>query len=432
MTSRPPITAVEITSGARLHFGLLVGGTSDRPRYASVGMMVATPGCSLQVELVGQQDEIVAASTEVRQRLKACLSLCRHAWSVPAVRVTVHAELPRHQGLGSGTQLNLALTAAVAQLIGKTDLGWSQLAAIAGRGRRSVIGACGFLTGGFLMAGPACHEGGLPAAPSALTESTARSSHGDVDRQLGGDPADSFVDNRGNPVEGENNCSQHDTFPHQTEDHRSNPGLVSRGVAASRLSWEDGPPDGITRIPPINHLMPIYRVNTPSDWRIVLITPTRSQGLAGAAEQHAFQQLPPLTDEQFLKRWSRAQHDWLSAWATADFAAASESMYDYGVAVGEYFAPVQGGVFADPRMPELVHRLRSNGVRGVAQTSWGPTIAALCVHSAQASELERQLSHGRWADQCTWQTVEPLNRGARLESKTIPDLDASAADGTMP
>lgn len=52
----------------------------------------------------------------------------------------------------------------------------------------------------------------------------------------------------------------------------------------------------------------------------------------------------------------------------------------------------QGGPFASPRIGELVKTLRAAGVRGVGQSSWGPTVFALCESDAAARGLCDQLA----------------------------------------
>ena len=72
--------------------------------------------------------------------------------------------------------------------------------------------------------------------------------------------------------------------------------------------------------------------------------------------------------------------------------------------VGEYFRPVQGGPYADPLVTELVGWLRSVGVRGVAQTSWGPTIAVCCPTGPSPNPCENEFwrTNAGQTAACTW------------------------------
>ena len=67
-------------------------------------------------------------------------------------RVRVHRALPAHSGLGSGTQLALAVARALAELHG-VDADAPALARVMGRARRSAIGTWTFAGGGLVVEG---------------------------------------------------------------------------------------------------------------------------------------------------------------------------------------------------------------------------------------------------------------------------------------
>ncbi len=81
----------------------------------------------------------------------------------------------------------------------------------------------------------------------------------------------------------------------------------------------------------------------------------------------------------------------LPALAQDDFCAFGEALYDFNARVGEVFAPVQGGRYASPRSAEIVAFVRQQRIRGVGQSSWGPTVFALTEHEMQAQELAHRL-----------------------------------------
>ncbi len=101
----------------------------------------------------------------------------------------------------------------------------------------------------------------------------------------------------------------------------------------------------------------------------------------------------------------------LPALAEHDLAAFGEALYDFNRRVGEMFAPWQGGLYAHPRSAELVKALRSAGVHGVGQSSWGPTVYAV-VPVDQALELCAWLTsrHGCGTDEVM--VTVAANRGA--------------------
>jgi predicted sugar kinase len=97
-----------------------------------------------------------------------------------------------------------------------------------------------------------------------------------------------------------------------------------------------------------------------------------------------------------------------------DFSASSDALYEFGQTAGSYFKQVQGGVFADRQMERLAKRLQSEGLRGVGQTSWGPTLFALCPDQKSALQWERDLHTDPLASGCRIRIAAPMNSGADI------------------
>ena len=110
----------------------------------------------------------------------------------------------------------------------------------------------------------------------------------------------------------------------------------------------------------------------PPQWRLVLATPSAGRGLHGRVERQAFARLASeqlcATAEALCRLVLLGM---LPALAEADLEAFGESLHDFNARVGEAFAEVQGGVYADPRTAECVEYLRGEGVRGVGQSRGG-------------------------------------------------------------
>src|SRR5207247_6472018 len=75
-----------------------------------------------------------------------------HARIEDGVRLRVHRALPPHAGLGSGTQLALAVARAIADLYDVPGDA-PTLAAAVGRGQRSAVGTWIFAGGGLVVEG---------------------------------------------------------------------------------------------------------------------------------------------------------------------------------------------------------------------------------------------------------------------------------------
>ncbi len=75
---------------------------------------------------------------------------CDHYQVDPRVSIEVSECIPQHVGLGSGTQLALAIGLGLAMVCGIDANVWDVASAM-GRGRRSGIGTAAFQTGGFVV-----------------------------------------------------------------------------------------------------------------------------------------------------------------------------------------------------------------------------------------------------------------------------------------
>jgi beta-ribofuranosylaminobenzene 5'-phosphate synthase len=159
------------------------------------------------------------------------------------------------------------------------------------------------------------------------------------------------------------------------------------------------------------------RTSFPPDWRVVLITPRETPGLHGAAELEAFAHLaarpdaPARTDA--LCRL--ALLGMLPALAEADLQAFGESLYDFNARAGEAFAGVQGGVYSGPRVAECVAFLRDAGVRGVGQSSWGPTVFAVVGDEDRADNLVRRLMNRFGMGPAEVWTTAACDTGSRVQ-----------------
>lgn len=146
----------------RLHLGFLdPGGTLGR-RFGSLGLVVE--GFATELRLRGAAADGLAAGSPAAQaeleRAASCLhTLRRLTGRDQPLALELLQVLPAHAGLGSGTQLALAVGRAFARWHG-LDVGTAQLAAWLGRGLRSGIGIGGFDQGGLLLDGGPGADGG--------------------------------------------------------------------------------------------------------------------------------------------------------------------------------------------------------------------------------------------------------------------------------
>jgi beta-RFAP synthase len=159
----------------------------------------------------------------------------------------------------------------------------------------------------------------------------------------------------------------------------------------------------------------VARADVPPQWRFVLMRPRGAVGLSGAEERQGFAQLSPMPATTTDRLCRLALLQLVPAVIEADFEHCAEALSEFGRLVGEYFAPIQGGVYADPQMRELAERLHARGIRGLCQSSWGPTLFALCPDVVAAQSLVNEISTESGSTNLELTIAEPLNRGATVE-----------------
>jgi beta-ribofuranosylaminobenzene 5'-phosphate synthase len=146
---------VFVQTHARLHFGVLdLRGALGR-WFGGIG--AAAPAPALLVSARAAETLEVSGEDAERAACFARRFLTHHGLveaegGVLGAHVQVHRSLPQHAGLGSGTQLALAVARALAELHG-VDADATALAAAVGRARRSAVGTWTFSGGGLVLEG---------------------------------------------------------------------------------------------------------------------------------------------------------------------------------------------------------------------------------------------------------------------------------------
>lgn len=304
---------IEIITGCRLHFGIFAHRPETGREFGGVGVMIDTPRVRLSVRAAGSDS--VDGPAEPAERVRGIVARYRRsvgdALQPPPCRVDVYEAIPPHVGLGSGTQLAMAVACGLSRLAGEESVTATELARRVGRGARSAIGVHGFECGGMLF-----DDGKAPGE--------------------------------------------------------------SLGSLAARIDF-------------------------PAAWRFLLVTPARNEGLSGCAEREAFARLPPMPSGMTARLRQLAFERLLPAVKAKDYEATGELLYQFNCAVGEYFAPAQGGTYAHSQMRELVAAMRREGIAGVGQSSWGPTIFALLCDADSASDLAARIgADDRWRNCAVW------------------------------
>ena len=129
-------------------------------RFGGIGAGVFNPSLQLEVE---RAESIECEGPEADRAAAFARRYLASQGLGDAVRILIRRAIPGHAGLGSGTQLALAVARGIAEL---HDLptATSTLAAAVGRARRSAIGTWLFDGGGFVVEGGR-HDHGHRIAP---------------------------------------------------------------------------------------------------------------------------------------------------------------------------------------------------------------------------------------------------------------------------
>jgi len=117
--------------------------------FGSIGVALNEISTCLSVTGAGQ----LTITGPAAQRAKKCVSmLCETLHVSDRVNITIEAAIPEHVGLGSGTQMSLAIGAALNEFYG-LGLSVREIAAMTDRGLRSGIGIGVFEQGGLVVDG---------------------------------------------------------------------------------------------------------------------------------------------------------------------------------------------------------------------------------------------------------------------------------------
>jgi beta-RFAP synthase len=319
-----PPTAITVESPARLHLGFIDPNGSLGRAFGSVGLAIDTHATRVTARQApaSRRHALIEGTTSDTQRERIEQYLVKLRTSLgngPTIDIEVHDAPRAHTGLGSGTQLALALGTAFARVSGHAPV-TADLARLLARGLRSGIGIHGFDQGGLIV------DGG-------------------------------------------------------------------RGPR--------------TTLPPL-----VARQPFPDTWRVLLVDDTSREGLHGDQEKRGLASLPPFPATLAAHLSHLVLMRILPAVAESDFDTFADAVCNLQQTIGEYFAPVQGGVFASPAVARALEAVAAEQKAGIGQTSWGPVGFAFV---ATAQDAERALATAQRVTQgapLAFAIASGRNRGA--------------------
>jgi predicted sugar kinase len=332
-TPLPP-KAVEIRTPARLHLGMMSFGHRDVRSFGGVGVMLDRPPLQVRLRRASRLEARGLHAERALRYAKACVDTWRLGDVGCAIEVV--AAPAAHIGLGTGTQLGLAVAAGMRHLFAlgsethapaatphpiqedlqPTEHDWlfdtrdsMELARVVGRGRRSCVGVYGFSRGGLIV------------------------------------------------------------------------------EAGRMIRDEADADDNVTR----SFSPMVARVRLPQSWRCVLLVAREAAGISGEAEREAFKRLPPVPREITAELSRLALLELLPAAVEGKFIEFSLAVRNYGLLAGKPFETESSKLPYAKATADLIELLAELGAPGCAQSSWGPAVMACCESLDRAGALVDRL-----------------------------------------
>lgn len=146
---QPVHREVTVCAFERLHLGFLDPQGSGERTFGSIGMALSRTGTVLKIEPSNRLIFRGPSAARAERYFQALRSIYRIS---PRVKISIKKASQPHIGLGSGTQMALAVGSAVSAMY-DLKLEPSTIMENLGRGGRSGIGLGAFAVGGFLVDG---------------------------------------------------------------------------------------------------------------------------------------------------------------------------------------------------------------------------------------------------------------------------------------
>ena len=141
---------VEVRAPARLHLGFLDMHGGFGRKFGSLGLSITDVETSLIAEYA---DDIDITGPSSERAINYAEQVLSHFGINGGIKMSINSAIPEHAGLGSGTQLSLAVATALSRLYELSEQHPAHLAAILHRGARSGVGIGTFMHGGFIVDG---------------------------------------------------------------------------------------------------------------------------------------------------------------------------------------------------------------------------------------------------------------------------------------
>ena len=138
---------LQIISFARLHFGFLDLNKKNNKFFGGFGLTINKFKTILNIK---NYHKLNIKGYETKRASFFVKKFCKKIKIKPNFYINIEKVTPQHIGLGSGTQIALAIGTGISKLK-SLNLNTIEIAKIMGRGNRSLIGTKSFINGGFII-----------------------------------------------------------------------------------------------------------------------------------------------------------------------------------------------------------------------------------------------------------------------------------------
>jgi len=193
---------------------------------------------------------------------------------------------------------------------------------------------------------------------------------------------------------------------------RGNRSGIGIGAFESGGFLIDGGKGKSPELPPIT-----VRHNFPSNWRIILLINSRQKGIHGTKEYNAFKTLKPFPDNLSGQLCRLVNMVILPSLIEKNFYDFSKAIGKLQKIVGTHFSPIQGGVYSNPDISNIMSYAEKNGFMGVGQSSWGPTGFILTNSDTSAHKLSKDIKQNFLCKDLKIEIIKGRNNGSNIEFK---------------
>jgi len=143
--------------------------------------------------------------------------------------------------------------------------------------------------------------------------------------------------------------------------------------------------DGNDAIPKLLHVSDV-----PSDWYLIVAIPEGIKGLSEGEERSILEHVDAFDKQgelyrEFIKL--------TTALVFKDFNEFTQALTNIQLLTGRYFSKFQGGIYAHEVIDDIINFMKNEGVRGLGQSSWGPTTYGFVDSYAKALSVKSSLTN---------------------------------------